>query len=662
MTTSIHPPTMEGLNADQRAAVSTTDGPVLVIAGPGSGKTRVIIQRIAHLIDHAGVPPERIMAVTFTNKAAAELVNRLSKAVPPQAARSAQVSTFHRLSGLINRRYSAALNLSSDYTIYDHDDQLTVIRRAMEQAGISPTNSGIRPTAVLSAISRAKSLLLDPEQYVEYLQDEHPTGSPEPAAEAAAETYPHYQRELELSGAMDFDDIITRSVKILSANDRIKQLIHRQWHYIMVDEYQDTNHAQHELTRLLTGPAQNICVVGDPNQSIYGWRNALIRNIVDFSDNHPGTRTVRLGRNYRSTANVVAAADGLISHNLTRIDNPLRSQQDPGPLVRIATTHDTDAEAYWNVNNMLSLVNSGECSWNDCAVMYRTNAQSRPLEELCIHNSIRYRLIGGTRFYQRQEVKDVLAFLRVVHNPGDTVSLQRIINLPPRSIGSVTIDRILTHADERAQTMMQAVRAAASPASPDRPQLAERPTNAVARFVALIDKLRQATDNLTLAEVINLLIQETSLEDHVKGQDNGPERWDNVLELQSSAAIPDYDGAPARDTLAPFLEHTSLFTDTDDYDEADDLLTLITMHQSKGLEYHAVAIAGLSEDILPHGRTDDVEEERRLCYVGMTRAKRHLFMSWPQRSHQYGHWKDNSPSRFLDELPKDLVTEEFYPE
>ena len=662
MTTTILPPTLEGLNAEQRAAVSTTDGPVLVIAGPGSGKTRVIIQRIAHLIDHAAVAPERIMAVTFTNKAAAELVNRLSKAVPPQAARSVHVSTFHRLAGLINRRYSAAVGLSSDYTIYDHDDQLTVVRRAMEQAGISPTNDGIRPTAVLSAISRAKSLLLDPDTYAEYVQDLDSHNPPEAAANAAVETYPHYQRELELSGAVDFDDIITRSVRILSNHDRIRQLVHRTWRYMMVDEYQDTNKAQHELTRLLTGPGNNICVVGDPNQSIYGWRNALIENIMEFPRNHPGTRTVRLGRNYRSTGTVVAAADALISQNDTRIQNPLRSQNDQGPPVRIATANDSDGEAFWTINNMLSLVRAGECTWNDCAIMYRTNAQSRPLEELCIHNSIKYRLIGGTRFYQRQEVKDVLAFLRVIHNAGDTVSLQRIINLPPRAIGAVTIDRILTHAGERAQTMMQAVRSAAMPLAFDRPELAERPTAAVGRFVDLIDQLKQATDNMTLAELIDLLIKETALEPYVKGQDNGAERWDNVLELRGAAAIPDYDGAPARHTLAPFLEHTSLFTDTDDYDESQNLLTLITMHQAKGLEYHAVGITGLSEGLLPHSRTEDIEEERRLCYVGMTRAKRHLFMSWPERSNQYGHWQTNSPSRFLDELPKDLMQEEFYPE
>lgn len=654
-------PTLEGLNAEQRAAVQTTEGPVLVIAGPGSGKTRVIIRRIAHLIEHCGVPPERIAAVTFTNKAAAELVDRLSHTVPPQAARAAQVSTFHRLSGLLNRRYSAALGLSADYTIYDHDDQLSVVRRAMEQAGISPTNDGIRPSAVLAAISRAKSLLLEPGEFMEHVQDHEAHNPPDPAASAAAEAYPHYQRELTLSGAMDFDDIIARAVRILSRNERIRQLVHRQWRYLMVDEYQDTNHAQHQLTRLLIGPGQNICVVGDPNQSIYGWRNALIENIVEFPRNHPGTRTVRLGRNYRSTQRVVAAADGLIAHNETRIENPLRSQQDQGPPLRIATTADTDKEAFWAVDNLRRLVIAGECRWNDCAVMYRTNAQSRPLEELCIHNDIRYRLIGGTRFYQRQEVKDVLAYLRVIQNPGDTVSLQRIINLPPRSIGAVTIDRIMTHAGGRAQTMMQAARAAAVPGDHDRPELADRPTAAVSRFVALVDRLKQATDDLTLAQLIDLLLQETAMEAYIKGQDNGQERWDNVLELRSTAATPDYDGAPARDTLAPFLEHTSLFTDTDDYDESQDLLTLITMHQAKGLEYHAVALTGLCEGLLPHGRSDDVEEERRLCYVAITRAKRHILLSWPERSNHYGHWQSNIPSRFLDEIPKETAEEEYYP-
>ena len=668
MTTTVLPPTLEGLNAEQRAAVSTTDGPVLVIAGPGSGKTRVIIQRIAHLIDHAAVAPERIIAVTFTNKAAAELVNRLSKAVPPQAARSVHVSTFHRLAGLINRRYSAAIGLSSDYTIYDHDDQLTVVRRAMEQAGISPTNDGIRPTAVLSAISKAKSLLLDPDAYAEYVQDLDSHNPPEPAANAAVETYPHYQRELELSGAVDFDDIITRSVRILSNHDRIRQLVHRTWRYMMVDEYQDTNKAQHELTRLLTGPGNNICVVGDPNQSIYGWRNALIENIMEFPRNHPGTRTVRLGRNYRSTGTVVAAADGLISRNDTRIHNPLRSQNDQGPPVRIATANDTDGEAFWTINNMLSLVRAGECTWNDCAVMYRTNAQSRPLEELCIHNSIKYRLIGGTRFYQRQEVKDILAYLqghpqrRETPYPSSASSTCRPAPLAPSPSTSILSARGRTRPDHDAGGTHRSPRP-----SPVRPagSWPSVPPPPWPGSWTLIDQLRSRPPTTSPSlSTIDLLIKQTSLEDRTsRARTTAP----NAGTTSSSSAPPQpyptttepRPGTPSH----PSWSTPPLFTDTDDYDETQDLLTLITMHQVQGTRVpRRRPSAGLSEGILPHGRSDDVEEERRLCYVGITRAKRHLFMSWPERSNQYGHWQNNSPSRFLDELPKDLVQEEFYPE
>ena len=660
MTVQRQPPDI--LNPDQQQAVLTTEGPLMVIAGPGSGKTRVIIQRIAHLIKDLEVPPDRIMAVTFTNKAAAELVDRLATAVPAHAARSAQVSTFHRFCGQLNRRYAASVGLNSQYTIYDRDDQLAVVRRAMELTGISPANDGIRAGDVLSSISRAKSLLLSPEAYPDWQEQEHSL-FPDPAIEAAASVYPHYQRELEMSGAVDFDDIITRAVRILTESERVRSLVHRQYRYIMVDEYQDTNQAQHELTRLITGPHRNICVVGDPNQSIYGWRNALIRNIVDFPKHWPGAAVVRLGRNYRSTENVVQAAAGLISHNRTRIDNPLSAMGKSGPLIRLATTGNTEDEAFWNVNALNRIVQAGQCPWNECAVIYRTNAQSRPFEELCIQNSIPYRIVGGTRFYQRREVKDLLAYLRVILNAGDSVSLQRIINLPPRSIGAATIERILKFTDAHTLTMMQGVRAAAAnTALADRPQLGDRPTAAVSRFVNLMDLFRSAADTHDLARLIDLVIDNTGMEQYLKGDENGQERWENLMELRAAAAAPDYAGAPARDTLAPYLEHASLFTDVDELDQTQDLLTLITLHQAKGLEFEAVALPGLTEGLLPHSRSSDTEEERRLCYVGMTRAKTHLLMSWAETSNQYGRHQPNSPSRFLEELPKDRFTEEYYPE
>ena len=655
------PNPLDFLNDEQARAVLTTHGPLMVIAGPGSGKTRVIIQRMARLITQLKVPPSSVMAVTFTNKAAAELVARLERSVPPAAARAAQVSTFHRFCGQLNRRYGPSIGLNSEYTIYDHDDQLTVVRRAMEAAGFPPTQSSIRPNDVLSSISKAKSLLLGPADYEDWLRDNDPHA--EPANQAAAAAYPLYQRELSMSNAVDFDDIIMRSVRILNESPRVADAVHRQYRYIMVDEYQDTNHAQHELTRLITGPHRNICVVGDPNQSIYGWRNALIRNILDFPQHYPEAEVVRLGRNYRSSENIVQAAAALISVNSSRIHNPLSAMDREGPLVRVAATTDDESQALWNVQNMQTLVRQKRCSWNDCAVMYRTNAQSRAFEELCIQNRVPYRIIGGVRFYQRKEIKDLLAYLRIIQNPGDSVSLQRIINTPPRSIGAVTIQKILNFSDTHTLTLMQGTRAAVSKTgSADRPELSDRPTAAVGRFVSLVDRLAAATTDHTLTDIVDAITTETNLYDYIKGEDNALERWENIMELRASTARPEYAHAPAQETLPQFLEHVSLFADVDDYDPTADALTLITLHQAKGLEFEAVAIPGMIEGLMPHARTDDVEEERRLCYVGLTRAKTHLMLSWPETSYQYGRHHPNSPSRFLDELPQSRLSEETYPD
>ena len=654
------PDPLASLNQEQRQAVLTTDGPLMVIAGPGSGKTRVIIHRIARLINRLKVPPGSIMAVTFTNRAAAELVERLEQAVPPAAARAAQVSNFHRFCGQLNRRFGPAIGLNPEYTIYDHDDQLTVVRRAMEASGQEPANAGLRPSDVLASISRAKSLLLTPEQYPQWLQDNEPETHPNHQAAAAA--YPHYQRELDMSNALDFDDIIMRSVRILQEAPHVRDLLHRRIRYVMIDEYQDTNHAQHEFTRLITGPHRNLCVVGDPNQSIYAWRNALIRNILDFPRQYPGAEVIRLGRNYRSSENIVQAAAALISHNETRIDNPLTAMDREGPLIRVAATQDDDSQASWNLQNLRRLVGNNLCAWNDCAVMYRTNAQSRPFEELCISNRIPYRIIGGVRFYQRKEIKDILSYLRIIHNPGDSVSLQRIINTPPRSIGAVTIQRILEFSDQRSLTMMQGVRAAAAqPAAADRPALNERPTAAVARFVQLSDSIGQAAQEISLAQLIDRIIDDTGLRDYIKGEENAAERWENVMELRSSADRPEYACQTARDSLPAFLEHVSLFTETDDYDPTEDALTLITMHQAKGLEFEAVALPGMTDGLIPHSRADDVEEERRLCYVAVTRAKTHLMLSWPETSYQYGRFQPNFPSRFLEELPQERLLHETHP-
>ena len=643
-------PLLSGLNNEQREAVTTTEGPMLIIAGPGSGKTRVIIQRIAHLIQDRQVRPERILAVTFTNKAAAEMTHRLSLTVEPDAAKAAHVSTFHKFCGLMNRIYSHTIGLNGQYSIYDHEDQLTVVKRAMELANIPTGRDGIRPRDVLDKISLAKSRLMTPEQYRQWIFEDEEADL-DYSAEAAADVYPLYERDLKMANCLDFDDMINRTVRILRESDQTRERTHRRLRYVMVDEYQDTNHAQNELTRLLTGPHQNLCVVGDPDQSIYGWRNADIRNIIAFTDHYPNSTIVRMGRNYRSTETIVAAATELISRNQTRLDNPLTAVAGPGFSIQFAAPYTTEEEAEWTIERMQELVTTGECAWRDCAVMYRINAQSRPFEEVCIQRRVPYRLIGGTRFYERREIKDALAYLKIILNPGDTVSLQRVINTPPRKIGAATVNRLLQFADQHSQTLMQSVASVASAAlAQDRPKLNRTAIQAVGEFHVMASQLREKQDQMTLAELFDAVMDATGLEQHVKADDDGNDRWDNVLELRSLTEQDPYPAQTAERSLPNFLERVSLVQDIDQYDDAAGVLTLINLHQSKGLEFYAVAMPGVSEGTLPLA-ANDPEEERRLCYVGITRAKRRLFMSCPEIIHRYGHRSPAQLSRFLHEIP-----------
>ena len=529
----------------------------------------------------------------------------------------------------------------------------------MELAGVSTGKQGVGATAILNQISLAKSRLWTPEQYQQWLIED-PEADLDFAAEAAAETYPHYQRELQMANALDFDDMIIRTIQILRESDRTRDRMHRRFRYVMVDEYQDTNYAQNVLTNLITGPHQNICVVGDPNQSIYGWRNADITNIVNFTERYPNAKTVRMGRNYRSTSTIVDAAQHLIARNATRLDNPLQSMTSPGPTIRFATAPTADREAQWAIDCLRELVDSRECAWKDCAVMYRMNAQSRPFEDICVTQSIPYRLIGGVRFYERREIKDVLAYLRIILNPGDTVSLQRVINTPPRRIGATTVKKLMHHSSVHDQTLMQSVASVVSVAmAQERPSLNRSANQAVGQFHAMIEAMEKQQAHITLSQLFDAVIDHTGLELHIKTQDNGAERWENVLELRSLTEQEPYASQTAAQALASFLERVSLVQNIDQHDEEEGVLTLITLHQAKGLEFTAVAMPGLAEGTLPM-RIGEVEEERRLCYVGITRARRHLAMSWPEIGHRYGYSAPNQMSRFIDEIPPHYFAAEEY--
>ena len=642
---------LKHLNEQQRQAVTTTQGPVLVIAGPGSGKTRVIVQRIAYLITAREVDPRRILAVTFTNRAANEMIERLAAVVLPQTAKSVHVSTFHKFCGMLNRINSHRIGLNNNYSIYDRDDQTSFVERAMELAGLSTKSAGFSIPTLLSKISHAKSRLLDPEQYRQWLYED-PESDLSYAAEAAADVYPFYQNQLRMTNALDFDDMIARSVRILRESDYVRTRTQRRFQYIMVDEFQDTDHAQNVLIELLTGPQRNLCVVGDPDQSIYGWRNADIGNILGFEERRPDTAVIRLGRNYRSTQNILKAAEDVVTHNRRHLENPLTTEVGAGCPVLVAGLPDTNCEAEWIIESLAERVALRQCQWSDCAVMYRVNAQSRAFEAICFRRQIPYRLIGGTRFNQRREIKDILAYLNIIHNPGDSVSLQRIINLPPRRIGAGTVRNLMDFSDRRRQTLMQAVNAATTPETEDRPSIRRNALAALHSFHNLVQDLQRAKDHATLTQLFDRIIESTGLEEYIKSDEQGTERWDNALELRAMTERDEYAGRNASKSLPAFLESVSLVSDVDRYDPDEGALTLITLHQAKGLEFDTVAMPGLTEGTLPLARAEDIEEERRLCYVGMTRAKNCLIMSWPEMAIRNGQPQENVPSRFLDELPE----------
>ena len=633
------------LNPQQKLAVETTEGPVLIIAGPGSGKTRVITQRIAHLIDDLDTPPRNILAVTFTNKAAAEMANRVIAATQTTA-KGATIGTFHRLCGGLLRRNGQTIGIKPDFTVYDREDQLSVVKHAMEMADINPKQ--VKPEDILSRFSLAKSKMITPEAY----QDLHKE-SRDDLIVATVLTYPIYQDTLTGYNALDFDDMLTRTVDLLLASPSLHAHYQHQFRYIMVDEFQDTNVVQYELTKLLTDRRQNICVVGDPDQSIYGWRAADINNILNFEEHFPNTQRIHLGQNYRSTGTILAAAQELISCNTKRIPNPLHTENPTGDMITIIETETPNDEAAVVVNNIENDKHSQNRPWTDYAVMYRSNQQSRTVEEACIRLGIPYRIFGGVPFYQRREIKDTLAYLRIIANPADTASLQRIINIPHRGIGPQTLRRLSDHSNQGHISLMQTIaevaaaeRQAIFQTQPLEQPLDRRAQCAVANFHNLIQHLDQQYRQHDVTELFDAVFDATQLKEYITAAEDGEARWDNVIELRSIAA--DFPGHARDDqALNNFLQHIALVTDPAEEQQLEGFVTLSTLHSAKGLEFSSVAITGLCQTVIPSPRSDDIEEERRLFYVGITRAKNNLSLSWSERM----HGRSASPTPFLDEIP-----------
>ncbi|HEV7134641.1 MAG TPA: UvrD-helicase domain-containing protein [Gaiellaceae bacterium] len=634
---------LEDLNPAQREAVLTTEGPLLVIAGAGSGKTRVLTRRIAHLLAAVGAKPPEILAITFTNKAAAEMRERVEHLVGPPA-RACWVMTFHAACGRILRREAQRLGYKSNFTIYDSADQLRLTKQCLEALDRDPKR--FTPRGIHSQISNAKNQLIGPAEYASRVASFYD--------QTVADVYELYQKRLFGSNAVDFDDMLYLTVDVLERFPEAREKWQNAFRYILVDEYQDTNHAQYRFLQLLAEKHKNVFSVGDPDQSIYAFRGADIRNVLEFERDFPGARTIALEQNYRSTNNILEAANAVIRHNRERKDKNLWSELGDGELVRVVEVEDEHSEARYVAAEIAMLVEQGY-SGSEVAVFYRTNAQSRVLEDILVRQGIAYQVIGGPRFYERAEVKDLVAYLQVIDNPFDAVSLLRIANRPRRGIGDSTLARLMTFADDAEMSLWEAM---------DRAEAAgvgTAPQKAVASFRTTIQSLMSASQELEVPELIERVLEQSgyvaALEAERTIEADG--RIENLQELVSLAR--EWQEQNAEPTLSSFLQEVSLYSDQDTIRGESSLVTLMTLHNAKGLEYRAVYLIGMEEGIFPHSRSIEeqgVEEERRLAYVGMTRAMEKLTLMHASSRMLYGGRSYNMPSRFLDELPERHIERE----
>jgi DNA helicase-2/ATP-dependent DNA helicase PcrA len=646
---------LDGLNARQREAVEAIEGPVLIVAGPGSGKTRVITHRIAYLVKVVGVPPYKIAAVTFTNKAAKEMKERLHGLLGP-GAKDLTASTFHAFCAMLLRREGENIGLSRDFVIYDDTDQQALLKRCMTEVNVDPKQ--FAPRAVGSAISSAKSQLIGPEQFGK--------ASGNYWDEIVHRVYEKYQLLLARNSAVDFDDLLFKVSNMLRDHEDIASKYQQRYVHLMVDEFQDTNVAQYTIARQLAEGYRNVCVVGDPDQSIYSWRNADIRNILSFQKDFPEAKVIALEENYRSTQTILDAARKLISSNEQRVDKDLFTQNGKGVPIVVVEGYNEQEEAQYVVREVERLVDSEGYSRGEMAVMYRMNAQSRALEETCMRYGTPYQLVGNLRFYQRQEIKDVVGYLRLLINPHDDVSLERVVNVPPRGIGQRTLDE-LTRTARASETSMFAAIEMLSAEGEDSPDavinpLPARSVRALSNFSELIQGLIADGEELDLVEMIDLVLERTGYGRHIQNEaERGEERWENIQEFKSGASsfIRDFADVDRNDTLVAFLEGVTLVSDTDNMEDRANAVTLITLHQAKGLEFRVVFMVGMEDGILPHRRSMDdkeqMEEERRLCYVGMTRAKERLYMTRAFRRGFRGGIEPSGPSQFLDDIPEKLI-------
>lgn len=634
------------LNPMQQKAVLKTEGPVLVLAGAGSGKTGALTVRIAHLIEN-GVKPWNILAITFTNKAAKEMRERVNGLIGDKD-QDIWVSTFHSTCVRILRRDIDKIDYSRDFSIYDTDDQEKMMKEVFKRLNFSIMDKTFSIKMALAEISKQKEELVSWEDYEKKTDKDI-------RKVRFAKAYRIYQKLLKENNALDFDDLIYKTVQLFRTNPDVLEYYQDKFKYIMVDEYQDTNTSQYELVRMLSEKYKNICVVGDDDQSIYGWRGANIRNILEFEKDFQNTEVIKLEQNYRSTKTILDAANSVIHNNTKRKDKTLWTENDKGSIIHVKKADNEYDEARFVADKINELAVKGERKYKDFAVLYRANAQSRALEDCFVKKSIPYRLFGGVRFYERKEIKDILSYLKVIANPADTIALKRIINVPKRGLGEASIDKVEVFASENNISLYEAMSHI--------DEITDLKTRAkkFKEFYEVMKSIEEDAENLSVPELIDSVITKTGyvqiLED--EGTDEALARIENIDEFVSKAS--EYEKNADEPSLRGFLEDIALVADIDNYNEDDDCVSLMTMHSAKGLEFPYVFIVGMEEGMFPsyrvmmYGTNDDMEEERRLCYVGITRAKEELFLVYAKSRMQHGITQYNAISRFLKEIPMELV-------
>lgn len=636
---------LQSLNPVQKEAASCTEGPLLILAGAGSGKTRVLTHRIAYLIEEKGVNPWNIMAITFTNKAAQEMRDRVDRLVE-FGAESIWVATFHSSCVRILRRYIDRLGYDNHFTIYDTDDQKSVIRKAVKELDLDPKQ--YREGPLLGVISAAKNEMIEPQDF------ETQAGGDFRMCQEA-KIYKAYQKTLIDNNAVDFDDLLLLTVRLLRENRDILEAYQERLRYIMVDEYQDTNSVQFELIRLLSGKYHNLCVVGDDDQSIYKFRGADITNILSFEETFPGAKVVKLEQNYRSTNNILEAANSVIANNAHRKEKHLWSENGDGKEVSFIHYETAYGEAEDVIDKIQTSVHMGKYQYQDCAILYRTNAQSRAFEEKCIKKSVPYRLVGGVNFYQRQEIKDILAYLKTIDSGRDDLSVTRIVNVPKRGIGQVTLNKLAVYASEHGMRLFQAMEQVEQISG------IGKAADKIKGFVNQIMVFRALAKELDAAELIESILEQTGYLEELEKleEDKAQAKQENLEEFQNKAA--DYYANHDEAALTDFLEEVALVADIDNMDSEADSLTLMTLHSAKGLEFPVVYMTGMEEGLFPSymsmnsGDPGDIEEERRLCYVGITRAMQQLTLTAAKQRMVHGNIQYSAISRFVKELPQEKL-------